>query len=137
MKNLKLFSLFLMAIVCVVMNSRCSLEQEIESEDPAGNGINQDLIPRAVEMEPALTRWTENTHNNITDVCAWQWGFSSGRRNNMKAASEMPDTYQSGIDNGFNQQWSHAYIYHSWGFWVWGDADDDFHDNIDGDSGES
>lgn len=136
MKNVNFRSLLLITLLFVFMGS-CSIDQEVEN----GNVLNHELIPRAVEMERdyihAPGRWTVDTHNNITDVCAWQWGLSTGRRNNMKSSSEMPDTYQSGIDNGFNQQWSHAYIYHSWGFWVWGDADDDFHDNIDGDSGES
>jgi hypothetical protein len=48
----------------------------------------------------------------------------------------MPDVYQSGITAGYNQQWSHAFIYNSWGYWCWGDADDDFHDNINGETSE-
>ena len=58
----------------------------------------------------------------------------------MRDAAEMPDVYQSGLDNAYNQQWSHAYIVIKafWGMqWVWGDADDDFNDNLNGYSGES
>lgn len=48
----------------------------------------------------------------------------------------MPDVYQSGFENGYNQQWSHAYMLNSWGKHVYGDADDDFHDNLIGKNNE-
>jgi hypothetical protein len=144
MKNLtSLFCVIQLAVLFTGMMTGCAIEQgnSLTKDDEVyetPDGLNEDVIPSPVSMRPlSISRWTETTHNNFTDVCAWQWGVSPGRRNTIQAASEMPDTYQSGIENGFNQQWSHAYIYHSLGFWVWGDADDDFHDNLDGDSGES
>lgn len=79
-------------------------------------------------------------HKNFTYVCAKKLGLSEERAIIMRDASVMPDVYQVGIENGFNQQWSHAFILTKtwWGAqWLWGDADDDFHDNLDGDSGES
>jgi len=57
---------------------------------------------------------------------------------NINDASDDPDTYQAGLDHGYNQQWSHAYIYDDWfgsTFWLWGDADEDFHDNLLGPMG--
>jgi hypothetical protein len=48
----------------------------------------------------------------------------------------MPDFYQSGLDAAYNQQWSHAFMLTSYGWWYWGDADDDLYDNINQSRGE-
>jgi len=80
------------------------------------------------------------THKNFVYACAKKLGLSESRAIIMRDAAEMPDVYQSGLDNAYNQQWSHAYIVIKafWGMqWVWGDADDDFNDNLNGYSGES
>ncbi len=90
-------------------------------------------IPYVEEMLPL---WKQSTHSGLTaDACSY-WNLPTNRKNNLAAASKMPDTYQSGLDHGFNQQWSHAYLYTSLGFWIWGDADDDFYDNLNQDGGE-
>lgn len=81
-------------------------------------------------------RWETLSHINYSYICAKKLGLSEERAKIMRNATEMPDIYQSGIQNGFNQQWSHVYIYNSKIKHIWGDADDDFHDNIAGDSGE-
>jgi hypothetical protein len=86
------------------------------------------------------TKWSEDTHDNYVYLCAIKSGISPARAATMRDAAHMPDVFQSGIDNLYNQQWSHAYIVTKtfWGAqWIWGDADDDFHDNIDGSSGET
>ncbi|MBN2737748.1 MAG: hypothetical protein JXR70_12260 [Spirochaetales bacterium] len=106
------------------------LENEIKAEAPLED-------PAPVPMKNHSSKWSKPTHTNVMAVCASQWGLSSARSAQMAAASEMPDVYQSGIENAYNQQWSHAYLYTIWGIQIWGDADDDCHDNIDGDSGES
>lgn len=84
----------------------------------------------------SATKWAQTTHMKVVEVAAAKWGLSTARVNNITAASEMPDIYQSGLDNGFNQQWSHAFMLTSSGYWYWGDADDDFYDNINQYSGE-
>lgn len=96
------------------------------------------ILPEETQVIDAHAEllWKEATHSSITsDACVY-WGLASARKNNMAYAAKMPDTYQSGLDAGFNQQWSHAYLYTSLGFWIWGDADDDFYDNINQDGGE-
>jgi hypothetical protein len=84
------------------------------------------------------TRWSCPTHVSVASIAALQWGLSSARAGVIADASDYPDTYQSGLDNGYKQQWTHAYIYDDWFgsvFYLWGGADTDFHDNIDGPSG--
>jgi len=79
--------------------------------------------------------WPVAGHRSVAAIAAAQWGLSSGRAAVISDGSDDPDVYQSGIDNGFNQQWSHAYIYDRWfgtSFYLWGDADEDFKDNLDG-----
>lgn len=77
--------------------------------------------------------WSNETHDNYVYLCAIKLGISSSRSAIMRDAAHMPDVFQSEVDNIYNQQWSHAYIITKtfWGAqWIWGDADDDFHDNI-------
>jgi hypothetical protein len=88
--------------------------------------------------EPGSVRaaYPEIGHTSLTEAAAAYWGLSATRKATMKSAADRPDTYQSGISNYYNQQWSHAFLMASGGIWLWGDADDDFHDNLDGDGGE-
>jgi hypothetical protein len=82
----------------------------------------------------AKALWDEAIHDNYVYLCAIKLGLSSARASLMRDAAHMPDVFQSGPDHFYNQQWSHAYMIVKmfWGpQWVWGDADDDFHDNID------
>lgn len=144
MKNKKLFqkTIWILFSLSLFVFFQCSLQvdeseaPQYDRKDTAGayqhvDTGDQTSLPMDIS---ATSRWTEWTHNSVTEICAAQWGLSYGRRQNMRVASEMPDTYQSGLENGFNQQWSHAYLYNSWGWHLWGDADEDFHDNIDGTS---
>ena len=83
--------------------------------------------------------WSETIHDNYVYLCAKQLGLSETRAALMQKAAHMPDVFQSGFDHGYNQQWSHAFMIKKtwWGpQWVWGDADGDFYDNLNGDSGE-
>lgn len=75
-------------------------------------------------------------HTSFSELAARYWGLSTARIQNIKLAGDQPDVYQAGITAAYNQQWSHAFILSSGNVWVWGDADDDFHDNLNGDSGE-
>jgi len=79
-------------------------------------------------------RFAEAGHRSMTELAARAWGLAPSRVANLADASDDPDTYQSGLDNYYNQQWSHAYLWNSLGTWNWGDADDDYHDNLDGGS---
>ena len=110
--------------------------------DPANESANiyiaeDDLLSFTHEMfiknnNPNNLKWNEPNHNQYVYLCAKNLGISESRAKSMGEAAEMPDHTQSGIQNQFQQQWSHAYMYTSGGNWIWGDADDDFHDNFDG-----
>jgi hypothetical protein len=99
---------------------------------------NDPIVASDAAAAGAAPKWSEYTHRSLSSIAASQWGLSTGRASNISEASDDPDTYQAGLDNGYNQQWSHAYIYDDWFgaiFYLWGDADHDFHDNIDGPAG--
>ncbi|MCK4259315.1 MAG: hypothetical protein KAX49_10080 [Halanaerobiales bacterium] len=137
----KFASYLLVGVILVLLMAGCSQITEVKNTIPQVNNlpelISEDaeiIIPD--ESAEISVMWQKPTHVNLTDIAASSWGLSSSRVNTIANASDMPDVYQSGLDNGYNQQWSHAYLYCSLGFWVWGDADDDFHDNIDQESGE-
>jgi hypothetical protein len=102
-------------------------------------GENDQIIIPESAYEPAPeTRWTEYSHRSLSSIAASQWGLSTGRAANISDASDDPDTYQSGLDNGYNQQWSHAYIFDDWFgsvFYLWGDANEDCRDNLNGPTG--
>lgn len=99
----------------------------------------QIIIPDTSKVQltdaPVLM-WSEATHSSMTLDAARYWGLATARANNLSYAAAMPDTYQSGLSNGYNQQWSHAYLYSSLGIWVWGDADDDYFENLNQSDGE-
>lgn len=87
----------------------------------------------ALPSDPSsLQHLAEETHVNITSLSAQKWGLPASRVNVLGAAADDPDTYEAGLSNGYNQQWSHAYLYTSWGFWIWGDANENFDDCITG-----
>lgn len=156
-RNLTL-SAALVATCCMLMMSSCSKEKPensndaiLTAEDPAdpineSSGIITDeskLIAFSSAVyngeNASAIKYGTTAHKNFVYVCAKNLGLSDSRAIIMRDASVMPDVYQSGIDNTYNQQWSHAYIVSKtfWGMqWLWGDADDDFYDNLNGDSGE-
>lgn len=131
---------FMILVLAVLVLSGCGnpTQQVVTPRIP--QAISEDapiILPEitSVADAPELL-WKEATHSSITaDACTY-WGLATARKNNMSYAAKMPDTYQSGLDNAFNQQWSHAYLYTSLKFWIWGDADDDYYDNILQDGGE-
>jgi len=77
-------------------------------------------------------KWDRPMHRDITRIAATKLGLSSTRIYIMKYAADMPDVYQSGFDHAYNQQWSHAYLC---GTLVWGDAEEDYGDNLDQETG--
>jgi len=123
-------------ISCVLLVVGCQQIVDQPEDVEAEIQFLGDPVPVKLPVQPT-TKWTPWTHYNITAICAWQWGLAANRVNLMRFASELPDEYQSGIDNLYNQQWSHAWLINRWGNWCWGDADDDLHDNIDQYSGET
>ena len=162
MKRKFLNLLVISIIIGMALNISCSKDEDnlqpkqefIQEDDPADpsnefSGIitpEDELISFSHETYNELYESEGNlkygwvAHKNFTYVCAKKLGLSESRAIIMRDASVMPDVYQVGIDNFYNQQWSHAFIVTEtwWGVqWLWGDADDDFHDNLDGDSGES
>ena len=129
------FKLIFVFILIFTISFGCAKNPEVMNEntkEEIQTGQTGDLV----QMPGMGTRWKEVTHEDVASIAASSWGLSSARVAEIEKASTMPDLYQSKIDNGYNQQWSHAYIYNFLKVWEWGDADDDFHDNINGDSGE-
>jgi hypothetical protein len=106
------------------------------STPPRLQAVSEDADISIDERSLSATPlWPVSGHRSVARIAASQWGLSSGRAAVVSDASDDPDVYQSGIDNGYNQQWSHAYIYDRWfgtSYYLWGDADDDFKDNLDG-----
>ncbi|MFA8450166.1 MAG: hypothetical protein ACEPOW_05700 [Bacteroidales bacterium] len=108
--------------------------------DPANEDQNMDIPDSQLlnfthdhfiqKHQKTSLKWHEKTHDQYVYWCAKKLGLSEERAQAMGEAAEMPDFFQAGIQNGFAQQWSHAYMYSSKGNWEWGDADDDFHDNL-------
>lgn len=102
---------------------------------PASEAAEIELLERtAVDSAVAVAeqRWSEATHVNIAALVASRWQLPSNRVDVISDAADAPDTYEAGIDNGFNQQWSHAYLYSALGFWIWGDANENFDDCLTG-----
>lgn len=142
----KLILLTIGALLLMTISGCTGLISKTDQTIPVANKLpeviseeSEIIIPEPVKVPfrtEVQTQWKQTTHHALSEIAAKDWGLSTSRVNNMADASEMPDEYQSGLDNGFNQQWSHAYLYSSFGFWIWGDADDDFYDNIDQDGGE-
>lgn len=131
-------------------NSQAIRDQDIVSTAEVPDPVNEDsdIIVSADSLlsythnklygtDLTKKKWPEATHDNYVYLCASKLGILSSRCVTMRDAAQMPDVFQSGIDHFYNQQWSHAYIITKtfWGAqWIWGDADDDFHDNIVGSS---
>lgn len=87
---------------------------------------------RPSEASRSLARLAEETHVNISTISAQKWGLSAGRVSVLGSAVDDPDAYESGFSNGYNQQWSHCYLYSAFGLWSWGDANENFDDCITG-----
>ena len=99
---------------------------------PAETAVEIDDL---VEIEPKDSM-AQSSHNSITYIVAKKLGLSTYRAGIMRDAANMPDYYQAPAGGSINIIWSHAFYINSWGWVWWGDADDDYHDNLDGDSGE-
>jgi len=157
-KNLT-FTIAYAAMCCTLILSSCSKEKPENNDsvvktadDPSdpkneSSGIiteESQLIAYSSQVynkrDTSKLKYATSGHMNFVYVCAKKLGLSENRAIIMRDAAMMPDVYQSGLDNAYNQQWSHAYIVTKtfWGMqWLWGDADDDFNDNLNGYSGES
>ena len=80
-------------------------------------------------------KWSSYAHASVASIALSQWGISQGRINIITDAANYPDVYQAGFDNGYKQQWYHAYIYDDtfgYTYYLWGGADTDFDANING-----
>ncbi|MGE5785528.1 MAG: hypothetical protein ACM3ZE_13090, partial [Myxococcales bacterium] len=89
---------------------------------------------RDTEADVAVAEqaWSEATHVNVAAIAAQRWQLPGSRITVISNAADEPDTYEAGLDNGFNQQWSHAYLYSILGTWLWGDANENVDDCITG-----
>lgn len=131
----------LLPLALLLMASILSCQQAIGGQQALSGSSYPRLL--AAEGEPieladnpeSSPRWTEYNHRSLSWYAASYWGLSSTRANNISEASDDPDSYQSGLDNGWNQQWSHAYIWDcTFGstYYLWGDAEEDFSQNLNG-----
>lgn len=136
--------LFISAIILSGIQA-CSITEGMDSSTGTSSaeslsGQGQAVIPDAPlplsnpEYMPA--KFSATSHVNMTGIAASYWGLPTSRINNIKLASDDPDTYQSGFENGYNQQKSHAYMYSFLNIWGWGDANQDYRDNLDKNGGE-
>lgn len=81
---------------------------------------------------PLSPRFAAKTHFNIATLSAVKWELPADRVKILEGAADDPDHDEAGLENGYNQQWSHAYLYDPLGTWVWGDANENFDDCITG-----
>jgi hypothetical protein len=103
--------------------------------EPIGEQAQIDLAEspaNSSDLGTAKQPWSELTHVSVAGLAAQKWGLASSRVDTIGNAADDPDTYESGIENGFNQQWSHAYLHSALGFWMWGDANENFDDCLTG-----
>lgn len=105
--------------------------EDAEIQLPAA-AVEAETVARAAESRTAKYAWAGMNHVNLSMLAAWKWGLPPSRTNTIGNAADDPDSYESGLDSAFNQQWSHAYLYSPFGFWVWGDANETFDDCITG-----
>lgn len=122
--------IFTMAVTMVVMSA-----QAVTATTTEETAVENDEVVEtpALELEVPSESLAKASHTSITFIVAQKLGLSWYRSYVMSYAAKLPDDYQSGISNGFNQQWSHAYIYTKtlwWTWHCWGDADEDFRDNL-------
>jgi hypothetical protein len=107
------------------------ISEDVEIAVPADAASAVEPSSAALS-EASRSRLTEATHVSISVLAAQKWGLSPGRVSVLGDAADDPDTYEAGLANGYNQQWSHAYLYSPLGFWIWGDANENFDDCITG-----
>jgi hypothetical protein len=106
--------------------------QLLPQEVPEDAEIVLPDVPAEEEPEIPLAHFESATHVNISTLAAQKWGLPPSRVAVIGAAADDPDVFEAGLDNAYNQQWSHAYLYTSLGFWIWGDANENFDDCITG-----
>ncbi|MBD3318156.1 MAG: hypothetical protein GF344_20425, partial [Chitinivibrionales bacterium] len=92
-----------------------TLEYPDPADEDAGIVVPEDSLlsfTRKTLYGDGLSKrlWSEETHKNYVYVCASKLGLPASRAAVMRDAANMPDVFQSGLDNLYNQQWSHAYI---------------------------
>jgi hypothetical protein len=132
------FLCLILITVGLALIAGCSITQERTMPPVLQPASENELIAVPESASPAIGRWNSGGHSSLASIAASQWGLSGGRAAALASASTWPDVYQAGLDNGYNQQWSHAYIYDDWfgyTYYFWGDAEEDCHDNIDGPQG--
>ncbi|MBF0314665.1 MAG: hypothetical protein HQK52_14690 [Oligoflexia bacterium] len=81
-------------------------------------------------------KYKKYNHIDFAGLAAEYWGLPNSRVENIKKASLLPDLNQRGLSNLFNHQWSHAYFLNAEGEVTWGDAHEDFNDNLIGPTGD-
>lgn len=85
-----------------------------------------------VAVSVAEQPWSATTHVNVAAIAAQRWQLPGSRIMAISNAADEPDTCEAGLEHGFKQQWSHAYLYSSLGSSIWGDANENVDDCITG-----
>lgn len=129
--NRRILVLILFSIVLTSCKKESLITKEQDGRDAYTTCFDEQARNQQA-LNYAQLKYHENTHMDIAYVAAKKLGLPEWRAQIIKGASYLPDVYQSGIDAGYNQQWSHAFMQTVGGTWVWGDADDDFRDNMEG-----
>jgi hypothetical protein len=97
--------------------------------------IEQQAAPAGManDGDPTVIPWSSATHVSLSTIAAQRWALPSSRVDVIGPAGDDPDEFEGGFDHAFNQQWSHAYLYAPpFGWWIWGDANENFDDCITG-----
>lgn len=108
-------------------------EYALVANERTASELDDVVVPDGPAIEPL---YPMSAHTSFSELAAAYWGLPASRVANIKRAGDQPDVYQAGIDNYYNQQWSHAFLLTGGATWLWGDADDDFYDNLNQSSGE-
>lgn len=111
-------------------------EYALVANEQTASELDEVEVPDPDAERGFVALYPMSAHTSLSELAAQYWGLAPSRVAKIKSAGDQPDVYQSGLDNTYNQQWSHAFLLNGSGTWFWGDADDDFHDNLNGDSGE-
>jgi hypothetical protein len=134
-KNVEFLLIGLGALAIISCNNPLVSQKQTQIM-PELTAVSEEAEITVSDSAPsAASRWPGSAHISVASIAAAQWGLSADRVAIIAEHSDDPDVYQAGLDNGYNQQWSHAYIYDRWfssSFYLWGDADDDFKENLDG-----
>ncbi|MFA8450008.1 MAG: hypothetical protein ACEPOW_04875 [Bacteroidales bacterium] len=146
------------AVILLMVVGVCSCKKKDEIVNPQNTSSTEGYTKRAIDLDNDLYeliipnqdliaytnahyndhkntkgfKWNEATHNSYAYICALKLGLSEDRATKIGKAAEMPDYLQDGLEHGYEQLYSHQYMYLKSGLHIWGGADDHCYGNIMG-----